>query len=43
MAGTTRETVTRVLKQLEQRNYIGVSGKDLTIIDPESFKRDLYL
>ncbi len=43
MAGTTRETVTRVLKQLEQKSYISMSGKDLTIINPEIFKRDLYL
>jgi len=43
MAGTTRETVTRVLKQLEHKKYIILSGKDLTIIDPKSFKRDLYL
>jgi len=43
MAGTTRETVTRILKQLEQKNYIIMSGKDITIIDPECFKRDLYL
>lgn len=43
MAGTTRETVTRILKQLEQKNYIIISGKDITIIDPEAFKRDLYL
>ena len=42
MAGTTRETVTRLLKQLEQKGYIIMSGKDLTIIDPENFKRDLY-
>lgn len=43
MIGTTRETVTRVLKQLERKNYIIISGKDITIIDPESFKSDLYL
>jgi len=43
MAGTTRETVTRILKQLELKGYIMMSGKDITIIDPETFKRDLYL
>jgi CRP/FNR family cyclic AMP-dependent transcriptional regulator len=43
MVGTTRETVTRVLKQLELNNYITISGKEITIIDPENFKRDLYL
>ncbi len=43
MVGTTRETVTRVLKQLEQKKYIQMSGKDVTIIDVELFKNDLYL
>ena len=43
MAGTTRETVTRILKQLEMKGYITISGKDITIIDPEVFTRDLYL
>jgi CRP/FNR family transcriptional regulator, cyclic AMP receptor protein len=43
MAGTTRETVTRVLKQLEFKSYITMSGKDITICDPERFKTDLYL
>ena len=43
MAGTTRETVTRILKQLERKGYISMNGKDLTISDPEVFKRDLYL
>jgi len=42
MVGTTRETVTRVLKQLENKKYISMDGKDLTIIDPEIFKHDLY-
>jgi CRP/FNR family transcriptional regulator, cyclic AMP receptor protein len=42
MVGTTRETVTRVLKQLEQKNYITMSGKDICIIDPETFRRELY-
>lgn len=43
MVGTTRETVTRVLKQLELKNYITMSGKDLIIVNPESFRRELYL
>ncbi len=42
MVGTTRETVTRVLKQLENKKYLSMDGKDLTIIDPEIFKHDLY-
>ena len=43
MAGTTRETVTRILKQLELKEYITMNGKDITIHDPDMFKRDLYL
>jgi CRP/FNR family transcriptional regulator, cyclic AMP receptor protein len=42
MVGTTRETVTRILKQMESNNYIALSGKEVTILDPERFKRDLY-
>ncbi len=42
MVGTTRETVTRVLKQLENKKYINMSGKDLQIFDPEVFKKELY-
>ena len=43
MIGTTRETVTRVLKQLEMKNYISMNGKDITIPNAESFKKNLYL
>ena len=43
MVGTTRETVTRVLKQLEIKKYITVDGKDITIPDVENFKRELYI
>ena len=43
MVGTTRETVTRILKQLENKQYVSMDGKDINIIDPENFKRDLYL
>lgn len=43
MVGTTRETVTRILKQLESRNYISLSGKNVTILDPERLKRKLHL
>ncbi len=42
MVGTTRETVTRVLKQLENKKYITMAGKNLTILDREKFKHDLY-
>ena len=43
MVGTTRETVSRVLKQLENKQYVSMNGKEINIIDPENFKRDLYL
>lgn len=43
MVGTTRETVTRVLKQLELKNYIHMSGKDVTILDVELFRKDFSL
>jgi CRP/FNR family transcriptional regulator, cyclic AMP receptor protein len=43
MVGTTRETVTRVLKQLENKNYITIDGKDIIIPEPLKFKNDLYL
>ena len=32
MVGTTRETVTRVLKQLELKGYIEMTGKDVIIL-----------
>jgi CRP/FNR family transcriptional regulator, cyclic AMP receptor protein len=43
MVGTTRETVTRILKQMESRNYIVLSGKKVIILDPDRLKRELYL
>ncbi len=43
MAGTTRETVTRILKQLENKGYIELQGRNLVILDRETFKSDLYL
>ncbi len=42
MVGTTRETVTRILSQMEQKNYIIMSGKSVTIPNPDILKRDLY-
>lgn len=42
MVGTTRETVTRILKQMEGRGYIAMTGKSITILDPETLRRDLY-
>ncbi len=38
MIGASRETVTRVLKQLEDKKYISMSGKDITILDKENIK-----
>ena len=38
MIGASRETVTRVLKQLEDKKYISMSGKDITIFDKENIK-----
>ncbi len=42
MVGTTRETVTRILKQMEARGYIVLTGKSVTIPHPEMFKREMY-
>jgi CRP/FNR family transcriptional regulator, cyclic AMP receptor protein len=42
MVGTTRETVTRILNDMEHKNYITMSGKSVTILSPEKLKRDLY-
>ena len=39
MVGSTRETVTRVLKQLEERKYIRMTGKDITIFNRENIKK----
>ena len=35
MAGTTRETVTRELKQLEQQGYITTRGRDIIVLTPD--------
>jgi len=43
MICTTRETVTRVLKQLELKHYIHMSGKDITILDVELFRKELSI
>lgn len=42
MVGTTRETVTRVLKQLENKDYITIDGKEIIIHNTSIFKSDLY-
>ena len=38
MVGASRETVSRVLKQFEEKQYISMSGKDITIFDKENIK-----
>ena len=38
MVGSSRETVTRVLKRFEEKQYIMMSGKDITIFDKENIK-----
>jgi CRP/FNR family transcriptional regulator, cyclic AMP receptor protein len=42
MVGTTRETVTRILNQMEHNNYIVMAGKSVTILNMDTLKRDLY-
>lgn len=39
MAGTSRETVSRTLKLLEDKNFITKEGHKLTILDYEKFKK----
>ncbi|MBS1271732.1 MAG: CRP-like cAMP-activated global transcriptional regulator [Candidatus Marinimicrobia bacterium] len=39
MAGTSRETVSRTLKLLEDKGYIQKDGHSLTILDYEGFKK----
>ena len=38
MSGTTRETVSRVLKRLESEGYIACRGRKITILHEESWK-----
>jgi CRP/FNR family cyclic AMP-dependent transcriptional regulator len=40
MAGTSRETISRVLKALEKRGYIKKHGSRLIILDYETFRSD---
>jgi len=39
MSGTTRETVSRILKRLEAQGYIASAGKSITILREENWKR----
>ncbi|MEE2752531.1 MAG: Crp/Fnr family transcriptional regulator [Candidatus Latescibacterota bacterium] len=40
MSGTTRETVSRILKRLENRGYVFPRGKDLLIVGPTTQQGD---
>ena len=40
MAGTTRETVSRVLKRFEHQKYIETDGRDLVILRPKDLRTD---
>ena len=40
MSGTTRETVSRVLKRLEKQGYISTEGRTITIVHEEDHKSD---
>ena len=40
MSGTTRETVSRILKRLENQGYIVPKGKDLLIVGTEEQQGD---
>jgi len=40
MSGTTRETVSRVLKRLEKQGYISTEGRTITIVHEEDRKSD---
>jgi DNA-binding MarR family transcriptional regulator len=39
MAGTSRETVSRMMKILEEKGFIKRSGHNLSILDYSQFKR----
>ena len=39
MSGTTRETVSRVLKRLENQNYITCKGRTITILREETWSK----
>ncbi|MBD04361.1 MAG: Crp/Fnr family transcriptional regulator [Gemmatimonadetes bacterium] len=40
MSGTTRETVSRVLKRLEKQGYISTEGRTITIVHEQDRKSD---
>lgn len=41
--GTKRETVSRILKQLETKRYIRIIGKDITLLEVDFFRQTLNL
>ena len=41
--GTQRETVSRILKQLETKRYIRINGKDIILLEMDYFKQTLNL
>jgi CRP/FNR family transcriptional regulator/CRP/FNR family cyclic AMP-dependent transcriptional regulator len=43
MAGTTRETVSRVIKRLEHQGYVAPSGRDLLILREKDLRADYTL
>jgi len=40
MAGTSRETISRVIKSLSEKGYLKKKGSKLTILDYETFRSD---
>lgn len=42
MAGTTRETVSRVLNDLERRGYLARDGRSIIIEDPDRLRDDFF-
>ena len=42
MAGTTRETVSRVLNDLERRGYLARDGRSIVIQDPNRLRDDFF-
>jgi CRP/FNR family transcriptional regulator, cyclic AMP receptor protein len=42
MAGTTRETVSRVLNDLERRGYLARDGRSIIIQDPDRLRDDFF-
>jgi len=43
MAGTTRETVSRVMKRIEKQGYLAMRGRDIVILREEELRNDYAL